>query len=404
MDIFDYSRVPFLLWENQLRLGDGPVSLPVLWGVHESSPGIRDFSRSSRLKIEKVLSLAALLGRKIEISVGFPPRRESFPEWSWANGVDAIIPQGVWDGFTEGASLTSIPSLSSPSLRKAFLGFLSELSSILKLYYAPQGPVESVVFDDLLLSYEESELTRPVQKESVENINRRYQTNLKTLPKEFSAPHLKLLIERRPWLAAFDLKANREVHLNGLLKEIREIFSGINFSRVTVPEDPVQGGWSIVLEDTCVQWDRSGIFPFCPLPEGSSPYWVSYQSSTYWRERARSAGIRCGPLSKYAGADKKLLVVICGKYITRVAMNILMEKAASGDQIFFPSGKPIYDEDLNPFVFPAIAGVCSDDKRVQLYQFKKGKIWIAQPEFLGVTEKFEKVKFFSEKLLDEESR
>ena len=53
-------------WQRLLQakadLGDTVITIPILWGVHETSLGIRDFSKQSKLRIEKLLAVAQSVG------------------------------------------------------------------------------------------------------------------------------------------------------------------------------------------------------------------------------------------------------------------------------------------------------------------------------------------------------
>src|SRR4051812_27837257 len=112
---FEYLDEPPSSWGEILgRLraeGRASIRTHVLWGAHEQLKGIRDFVKSSRLRLEKFLRLAQEAGLRVHLLLGFPSSRDSFPAWTFGTERRTLVPTGLWDGVTEGFSLTEVPSL-----------------------------------------------------------------------------------------------------------------------------------------------------------------------------------------------------------------------------------------------------------------------------------------------------
>ena len=96
---FDYLEEPPSLWGDSLsRLresGKTLVTSRVLWGAHEQLRGIRDFTKSSRLRLEKFLRLAQENGVLVALRLGFPSSKDSFPAWSLALEGRTFVPAAL---------------------------------------------------------------------------------------------------------------------------------------------------------------------------------------------------------------------------------------------------------------------------------------------------------------------
>jgi len=84
---FDFCNESPHRWEETLASfsSDGveTVCTRVYWGAHEKLPGVRDFFRSPRLKLEKFLQLVQAKKLKTRLELGFFPNPETFPAWTW---------------------------------------------------------------------------------------------------------------------------------------------------------------------------------------------------------------------------------------------------------------------------------------------------------------------------------
>lgn len=102
------------------------------WGLHESVQGIRDFSKASRLRLEKFLSLSHQAGLTVRLTIGFPPQKESFPSWTLALGESAaLVPSSLWKKSSDELALTRLPTIFEEALFVPFLEFVSDVFSLL---------------------------------------------------------------------------------------------------------------------------------------------------------------------------------------------------------------------------------------------------------------------------------
>ena len=123
------------------------LKVPIYWGAHEQSPGIRDFCKSSRLRIEKFLGLVENQGMKLSLQLGFPVGPETFPQWT-ENLKDKSLVSLSWkNGSREFYQTTPIPSLENLEVQSGFLSYLNELLEVIALYLDPEGPIESIELD-----------------------------------------------------------------------------------------------------------------------------------------------------------------------------------------------------------------------------------------------------------------
>ena len=123
---FDFALEFPQNWQTCLQKikkeGFTAVSSNIYWGLHELSPGIRDFSKSSKLKIEKFLQLAVSLGLKVDLVFGFIPSRHTFPDWVNALPCQkALVPSRVWNGISGAYFLNELPSLENETIANSFL-------------------------------------------------------------------------------------------------------------------------------------------------------------------------------------------------------------------------------------------------------------------------------------------
>src|SRR5579883_3055349 len=113
---FNYSDETSGNWSETLQRfvaeGYSGISSYLLWGAHERLRGTRDFSKSSRLRLEKFLKLIGDAGLELELKIGFPALRESHPAWTIGSGfLQTVLPGGIWPSASDPLSLLRAPSL-----------------------------------------------------------------------------------------------------------------------------------------------------------------------------------------------------------------------------------------------------------------------------------------------------
>src|SRR5690242_12240627 len=96
---FDYSRELPGSWSSRLMQlkheGYAILRARVFWGSHESLPGIRDFTKMSRLRLERFLALAEEHSFQVDLICGFNFEAECYPQWSFSLPRQALIPSGL---------------------------------------------------------------------------------------------------------------------------------------------------------------------------------------------------------------------------------------------------------------------------------------------------------------------
>ena len=304
-------------WQRLLQakadLGDTVITIPILWGVHETSLGIRDFSKQSKLRIEKLLAVAQSVGLSVRVVLGFPAHPLTFPSWAIDEGQRDIIPKTVWEDEPPYFSSVSLPSPKAPRLKEGFYSFFEEVGSILSLYVAPGGPISEVHVSLLPLLFSqsisgESGYSKCLEKRypDVKVFNKRFQTNYNNLNAVATKAGAKLIESKRPWLFAYDYRWSRfrlaEEYLTGLLalktpEGLQSlILASLKMENLNAQENKKA---AVCFESTLIQCDESsGISPF--MAEGVS----------------------------LSGA------------------NYLIEQLKNGSLLFFPFGVPQFDENL----------------------------------------------------------
>ncbi len=102
-------------WAERLRLfkekGATRVRTRVAWGAHEPIKGMRDFAKSSRLRLERFLRLAVEEKFSVELVIGFSPGKETFPSWVHEGIKQSWVPASLWKTGSHGFGLAQVPAL-----------------------------------------------------------------------------------------------------------------------------------------------------------------------------------------------------------------------------------------------------------------------------------------------------
>jgi hypothetical protein len=355
-------------WPHHLAVlksqGIDEIALFIPWGLHESVQGIRDFSKASRLRLEKFLGLAHQAGLTVRASLGFPASKESFPQWSLALGeTTALVPSSLMRGGKGSLSMGRLPSIHDERFFCPFLEFLSDTFALLSLYRFPEGPLVGVnldwgVFESDLgvtaVSYYGSFLQERYPQASI--INMRYQCTFRDFATATSTQGTRVLLDKRPWLAAYDYKYCRAKMLaeraQGVLAlpAAEPLLDLLSFER-TEPSLPQAkenvSEWSIVMDPTLLEGAVSSkAFPFAPLGILNAQAASVFRLWEYLAENAKKASVPLVELQASSQPKSPLVVVIAGRFLPQSLVRTLRTWAEAGTQLYFPFGAPQYDENL----------------------------------------------------------
>lgn len=357
---FDYAAIAPSVWGLRLdslkEAGHERVTVPVLWGVHEQLRGIREFSKPTRLRLERALSTAQEKKLLIELVVGFPSHPETFPQWTHTLEPQAIVPLALWEGERSTVSLKKIPSLVHPEVREAFVGFLEEVYRIVRHYFAPEGPVTEVRLDFGVLAHDLSVCGESGYRSllaerygDITKLNRIYGTAFRDFDSALSGTGLRVMCDKRPWLAAFDLKWCRSRRLNRFEASVRDNSRLKGFFRSGPDAPPSEGlpSYGIGFDSTLVE-GRAGLGGAPALPGGfvNSAAATAYRLWEYLSVHGSHAGVPVYFLGDSIPAHA-VHAVACGPFLSRRHAESLGQAVRGGSRLFFPFGLPKYDENLS---------------------------------------------------------
>ena len=352
------------LLRDQLALGVTQICVPILWGVHEISPGIRDFSKQSKLRIERLLSLAQTVGLSVRLVLGFPAHPQAFPSWATQESHREIVPKILWDGDPPYFSFISVPSPKAAKIKEGFVSFFEEISAIIALYLSPGGPITEVQ-----LFLEPLELSQSIAGEfgyskflegrypDINIFNKRFQTHYKNLQAVATPSGAKLIESKRPWLFAYDYRWSRaqwvkeyynEMIQSRIPESLKNIIKPKTYSFHEDNEQKEQVG--VCFESTLIQFEpNKPVGPF--IVEGllSSSCVQAFQWANVVEESLEKSSVDFIPLPILPGdtlPNYSALTVICGRYLPQEACHYLRRQLEKGAKLFFPMGLPQYDENL----------------------------------------------------------
>lgn len=360
---FDFSEEPASLWAEliaDIRLsGKNLIRTRVLWGAHEQVRGIRDFSKSSRLRLEKFLALVQAQNLSVELEVGFPACKEAFPAWTHGMPHKALVPGGLWNDVSDGYALVPLPSLFDDNVLEGFKAFLGDVQTLSSLYRKPEGPISRVVLNLGVLLCDLNALecakfieTLEARHGSIDALNTLYQTTFKNIASVGSRAGFRALMDRRPWIAAHDYQWCRRKMLLDVCDRL--LGDGIELSSESGGMRGEQS-WELAIDAMMMETglsQRSECFPFTPGGLLHPMAVSSFRLGEYLNDAARSSGVAVTWLSKEGEPScgtKPLRVVVCGKYLPRGVMADLETFAKDGGDLVFPWGLPQYDEQMKRF-------------------------------------------------------
>jgi len=336
--IFDYFDEPPGLWPELLKRfhaeGYRRVRCRVSWGAHETVRGMRDFSKVSRLRLEKLLTLAQAEGLGVEIELGFSRRKGAFPTWIWEQSRLGRVPRGAWEEECSPFESVSSPTLFVDEVRDAFLEFVGEAKTLLELYQAPEGPLHAIEFapgplklEQGPLGWETLEASLATRFGTVQALNDLFQTNFRSFNAACTTTGQKTLWDRRPWLFAWQLQQTRAL---AWLEKTKGLPPERSLSPFT---ERVQ----YLIDETMLDSDGHGrYFPF-------QPFGLLAEPCLQWFRLADYLSARHPTLRTIAQAAPNIpSVVFCGKYLSRASLSHLPK-----DQpVLFPALTPQYDEQM----------------------------------------------------------
>lgn len=363
---FNYLEIPPHHWEEELSLlkmvGTQTVLLRIPWGAHETSKGMRDFSRSSRLRLEKVLKNLADQHLKTQLQFGYFCAKEMLPSWAFSASQKTTIPAQVWDKESDDVSLVEVPSLFDHDLWASFKEFSNDVVKLSALYVTPHGPVEKIflnlklfAFDRDLFSSEEFTHCFKELYPNFDKINSKYNVILKSSPPILSTVNYRVLYKSRPWLASFDYKICREK----LLTQLKEKATSIDSARGLEDHFEVEtsesleilsnGNSAVAIDPVFLDFSRDKVFPFCPQGLISPSSAFAFRMAEYFKEKThfhRQSFFSLPLMGDSEPFPFNFISVICGKYLTRAAYQYLEKIWMRGGTVFFPFGFPQFDEHM----------------------------------------------------------
>jgi hypothetical protein len=340
----------------------------VPWGAHETIRGVRDFTKSSRLRLERFLGLAQERRLKIILSLGLFPDSEAFPAWTLSSPFKSLVPSRFWNSGA-GHSLVEVPSLKDQEVFAGFIDFLDEIFSIAALYRHPEGPIDKITLNlsteqlDLdCLQHHLYEEKLQDRYRNIDKLNLQYGTIFKNFHAASSRKAYRLLSDKRPWLAAFDYKWCRDSLVEDLYARIlsRESCQPIkDILEVSLVqkgnESPTENNqWVYYFDPVLIEpfgepfGTEASLFSAAGVP--TLPQVLAFRLfETLLDSVDDRSRIRLLPRSQKEsfGLPLSRIVAICGKYVSLSCFQFFERHLELGGTLFFPLQIPQYDENLD---------------------------------------------------------
>ncbi len=363
---FNYWEDSAAGWQTHLlalkQKGIDEIHTFIPWGVHESVQGIRDFSKASKLRLEKFLGHAHQAGLTVRATVGFPARKESLPAWTLGLGeASALVPAALWRQGADDLSVTRLPSLHDEHFFGPFLEFVSDVFALLSLYRFPEGPLVGVSVDWGVYEQDLGVSAIPLYASFLQErypqaglINIRYHCTFRDFATATSAQGTRVLLDKRPWLLGYDYKFCRERMLEERAQGILALRAGeplldlLSFGKDAPVRPQVDAPWTVVMDPVLLEGDPTErAYPFAPLglmnPQASSVF----RLWEYLHSQSQLAGVPLSALQAGELAPARIVTVVAGRFLGQALVRTLKEWAQAGAILFFPFGLPQYDENLS---------------------------------------------------------
>ncbi len=362
---FQYWQDSAANWPERLSAlktsGVDEIHTFIPWGLHESVQGIRDFSKASRLRLEKFLSLAHHIGLTVRATVGFPAMRESFPSWSLSLGdASTLVPDAIW-GRGGDVSVSRLPSIHDEQFFSPFLEYLSDVFALLSLYRFPEGPVVGVVMDWGVYEADLGLTALPAYPIYLQQrypqtglINLRYHCTFRDFATATSSQGTRVLLDKRPWLAAYDYKYCRERMLEEraqgvlALRTAEPLVDLIDFGTEPSVLPETQSDWAIVVDPVLLEGEVSKkAFLFAPLGLTNPQAVGVFRLWEYLKRQSTQSEVPLLGLRSDQPAPSKIVNVVAGRFLNQAGTATLKSWANAGATLYFPFGLPQYDENLS---------------------------------------------------------
>lgn len=369
---FQYWEEGAASWPTRLAAlkarGIDEVHCQIPWGLHEPVQGIRDFSKAPKLRLEKFMGVAHQVGLTVRVSIGFPPHRESIPSWALGLGeTSTLIPAAILRAGEDDLALTRLPSLHDENFFAPFLEYVSDVFALLSLYRFPEGPLVGVNIDWGVYRHDLGATAVPLYASFLQErypqsglINIRYHCTFRDFATATSSQGTRVLLDKRPWLAAYDYKFCRERMLEERAQGILALRSGepltdlLSFEKPPEPEAKKKGDWAVVMDPVLLEGDATTrAYPFAPLGLVNPQAANVFRLWEYLRDQAFEDGVALRELRADESAPARVVTVVAGRFLSLALVRRLREWAEAGAILFFPFGLPQYDENLQTLEWKA---------------------------------------------------
>ena len=367
---------------SELVRRDGAASrvLSIAWGDHETLPGVVDFVRSPRLRLEHFLEIASEAGLKLDVTIGVPARRDALPPSSYRATDWTLLPSATFDEDVLGFEAFPAP-LHHPHSIEALAEFVKSAKTIVEPYREPSGSVVSLALDLSMFEADAGlgaapalEVALSKRYGDIARLNAAYRSTFRDFASASSERGFRTLLERRGWLACFDyFSANRA--LAGLVAAAAELRP--------MPERTVT---SAVYLDPIPVWrcrDGASWVPFAPFGVASAD---TVATARLYESFGELVG-RVGWLpvdEKTTGDAPGRFAVVCGTFLARHSAEWIRKRAQGGAEVLLASGAlPKFDENLDasPLAFSHPADrVRLGNKEYLRYAIGTGGVWLDVPE------------------------
>jgi len=361
--VLDYSNQASTDWSQFFVDGDsssGNLVIPIWWGSHEQIQGVRDFTKNSRLRLEKLLTLAHQKKRSLNIQLGFSSDERSFPTWTRERLPGSPVPVIHGSEPIEALETTRAPSFLQPAVKDGFLQFLEEVLGILSLYCSPQGPVNSIRFswgplelDSHLAETEHLSVYFRQRYGVIGNLNSLYQTCFKDFDTTCSKMGIRTLFDKRPWVAAWDFKNGRSFFLKNVESEI---FSRVE-QRGLTSVFTMSAGQKVNMKQPQVVFDdmlleslgeQPVLIPLRIFDQVIPTAIPDFRFTELIKLEALQAQEKIQAMSQWNfSTDTRNVIIFAQRFMRADHATGIKSLLEQGTGLFFPLGLPQWDENLN---------------------------------------------------------
>jgi len=282
---------------------------------------------------------------------------DSFPKWVNLpkEGLARISASASEDRPTC-AGVFSIPALRYGGLLKAFEPFINEALELTSLYREPDGPVKSTQLDLSIYRYDQFpvvdelwQMAWRTRYPEIDKLNRAYDLRYQEAHFPTQETAIKVLMERRPWLFAYDFKWCRGY----IVRVLESLFTERFHPHLQLVQEEELGastdeGIHYWIDDTMVEACFNRSTTLAPWGLLNPSYVMARRVFDYYQclaQKSNSSFTILGrSYSKSSLAARN--IAICGKLIERKSYEQLLDLASDGRSFIFPFGIPQLDEGM----------------------------------------------------------